>query len=93
MKWSEVIMVRSTGSSTKILANTVQDLTADVARSSGNDDIRIFHRENIATDICVVLFHSGKKTQTGGSSLGLRIAAAFKEIGHVYHTIWNEASR
>lgn len=93
MNWSEVIMVRSAGSNPKILAQTLQDLMANVARSAGNDDIRVFHRENIETDICVVLFHSGEKTQTGGSSLGLRMVAAFKEIGIVYHTIWNEVNR
>ena len=93
MKWSEVIMVRSAGSNAKILAKTLQGLMVDVARSAENDDIRVFHRENLETDICVVLFHSGKKTQTGGSSLGLRIVAAFKEVGLVHHTIWNEVNR
>jgi len=92
MKWSEVIMVRSVGSNSKILAKPLQDLVADVMRSAGNDDIRIFHRENIATDICVVIFHCGKKTQTGGSPLGLRIVDAFRKIGLVYHTIWNEVN-
>ena len=90
MKWSEVIRVRSAGSSAKNLEKTVQNLMADLAGNSGNDDIRIFIRENLETDICVVLFHSGKKTHTGGSPLGLRIAAAFKEVGLVNSTIWNE---
>jgi hypothetical protein len=93
MKWSEVIMVRSAGSNAKILAKTLRDLMADVARSSGNDDIRVFHRENLETDICIVLFHSGEKTQNGASPLGLRIVAAFKEVGLVYNTIWNEIER
>ena len=93
MNWSEVIMVRSAGSNAEILAKTVQDLMADVARSAGNDDVRVFCRENLETDICIVLSHSGKKAQTGGSPLGLRIASAFKEIGLVHHTIWNEVDR
>ena len=90
MKWSEVIMVRSAGSNAKILAKTLQDLMADVARSAENDDIRVFHRENIETDICIVLFHDKKKSKTGGSPLGLRLAAALKEFGLVYHTVWRE---
>jgi hypothetical protein len=93
MKWLEVIMVRSAGSNVKTMADTLQDLMADVARRGGSDDIRIFCRENLETDICIVLFHSGKKTQTGGSPLGLRIVAAFKEVGLVHHTIWNEMAR
>ena len=92
MKWSEVIMVRSAGSSAEILVKPLQDLVAEAAESVEKSDIRVFHRENIATDICVVLFHSGKKTQTGGSLLGLRIVDAFKEIGLVHHTIWNEVT-
>ena len=86
-------MVRSAGSNAKILAKTVQDLMADVARCDGSDNIRIFGRENIETDICIVLFHSGEKEKTGGSPLGLRIVAALKEIGLVHHTIWNEMAQ
>ena len=83
-------MVRSAGSNTKVLANTLQELMVDVARSAGNDDIRVFNRENIETDICIVLFHNEKKSSTGGSPLGLHLAAALKEFGLVYHTIWRE---
>jgi len=90
MKWSEVIMVRSAGSNAKIPAKTLQDLMADAARSAGKDDIRVFHRENIETDICIVLFHNENKSRAGGSPLGLRLAAALKEFGLVYHTIWRE---
>ena len=86
-------MVRSAGSNAKILAKTLRDLMADLARSTGNDDIRVFIRENLETDICVVLFHSGEKTQTGGSPLGLHIVAAFKEVGLVNNTIWHELER
>ena len=83
-------MVRSTGSNIKLLAKTVQDLMADVARNAGNDDVRVFHRENIETDICIVLFHNDKKSRTGGSPLGLRLADALEEFGLVYHTVWTE---
>jgi len=83
-------MVRSTGGNAKILTKTMQDLMADAARSAGNDDIRVFQRENIETDICIVLFHNEKKSRAGGSPLGLRLAAALKELGLVYHTVWRE---
>ena len=93
MKWLEVIMVRSAGSNVKILAKTLQDLMADVARHGGSDDIRIFYRENLDTDICIVLFHRRKKTQTGGSPLGLHMVTEFKAVGLVHHTIWNEMAQ
>ena len=83
-------MVRSAGGNAKILAKTLQELMADVARSAGNDDIRVFHRENIETDICIVLFHNEKKSKTGGSPIGLRLAAVLEELGLVYHTVWRE---
>ena len=83
-------MVRSTDSQAKLLAKTVQGLMADAARNAENDDIRVFHRENIETDICIVLFHNEKKSKTGGSPLGLRLAAALKELGLIYHTVWRE---
>jgi hypothetical protein len=93
MKWSEVIMVRASDSNAEILAKTLYDLMSDLARSAEDDDIRIFHRENIETDICIVLFHRGEKMDTGGSPLALRIVAVFKEIGLVHHTVWNEIER
>ena len=93
MKWLEVIMVRSAGSNVKMLTETLQGLMADVARVAGSDDIRIFRRENLETDICIVISHSGKKTQTGGSPLGLRIVTELKKVGLVHHTIWNEMAR
>ena len=71
----------------------LQDLMADMARRGGSDDIRIFCRENLETYICIVLFHSGKKTQTGGSPLVLRIVTEFQAVGLVHHTIWNEMAQ
>ena len=41
-------------------------------------------------DICIVLFHEGKKTKSGGSRLGLRLVAALQEFSLVHHTVWIE---
>lgn len=90
MKWAEVIMVRSAGSRTEVLAATLQDLRNEVAGKIGHEAIRVFHREKLDSDICIVLFHSGEKTQTGASPLGLHLVAALKEVGLVQHTIWRE---
>ncbi len=93
MKWAEMIMVRSAGGSVEILNATLQDLINEVAIEAEHEAIRVFRREKLDSDICIVLFHSGKKTRTGGSPLGLRLAAALKEIGLVCHTIWSEIDR
>lgn len=90
MKWSEVIMVRSVGNSPEVMASTIRELINDVARDLGREAIRVFRREKLDTDVCIVLFHNVKKTKTGGSALGLRLVAALKEVGLVRHTIWYE---
>jgi len=90
MKWAEVIMVRSAGNSAEILDTTLQDLMNAVAIEAEHEAIRVFRREKLDSDICIVLFHNEKKSRTGGSALGLRLAAALKELGMVYHTVWRE---
>ncbi len=87
MKWSEVIMVRSASSYSKVPVSILRELINDLAIDAGHEAIRVFRREKLDSDICIVLFHNGKKTRTGGSLLGLNLAAALKEVGLVNHTI------
>jgi hypothetical protein len=88
MRWSEVIMVRSVGSGSEVLASTVRELMNDLARNAGPDAVRVFHRERLDSDICIVLFHDTIKTNSGGSRLGLRLA--LEEFSLVHHTVWIE---
>lgn len=90
MKWSEVIMVRLVSSDSKVLASTLRELMNDVARDTGHETIRVFRREKLDSDICIVLFHDGEKKKSGGSRLGLRLVAALQEFSLVRHTIWIE---
>jgi len=85
-------MVRLVGSSTEVLDITLQDLINQVAIETEHDFIRAFRREKLDSDICIVLFHSQKKTREGGSPLGLHLVSALNEIGLVNHTIWSEIS-
>lgn len=86
-------MLRSADSKSKLLATTLQSLMNDVVKNAGHESIRVFRREKLDADICIVLFHRGKKTHTGGSPLGLHLVAALKEFGLVNHTIWGEMER
>ncbi len=88
MRWAEVIMVRSTAKSSKMLASTLCQLMSDMVKDAAHERIQIFHREKLDTDVCIVLFHKEKKTGTGGSPLGLRLAAALREFCLVHHTVW-----
>ncbi len=82
-------MVRSAGSSASILNATLTDLMNEVTIEAEHEVIRVFRHEKLDADICIVLFHSRKKTRFGGSPLGIRLVAALKEVGLVNHTIWN----
>ena len=62
----------------------------DLAGEVGHETVRIFHREKLDSDICIVLFHKGNKTKSGASPLGLHLVTALKEIGLVHHTTWIE---
>jgi hypothetical protein len=90
MKWAEVIMVRAADGNTKMLTAALQSLMNDVAKNTRHAPIRVFRREKLDSDICIVVFHRGKKTKTGGSALGLHLAVALMEVGLVNHTIWRE---
>ncbi len=83
-------MVRSAGSSASILNATLTDLMNEVAIEAEHEVIRVFRHEKLDSDICIVLFHSQKKTRSGGSPLGILLVAALKEVGLVSHTIWDE---
>ena len=88
MKWLEVIMARSVGKNSKVLASTLRELMTDLADDAEHEAIRVCRREKLDSDICIVLFHERKKTKTGGSSLGQRLVAALQEFNLVYHTVW-----
>lgn len=93
MTWAEVIMVCLAGKRAEIRDATLQDLMNEVAIEVECEAIRVFRHEKLYSNICIVLFHNGKKTRTGGSLLGLHLAASLKEVGLVNHTIWSEIFR
>ncbi|NNL77683.1 MAG: hypothetical protein HKO68_15215 [Desulfobacterales bacterium] len=90
MKWIEVIMVRSVGRNSKVLASTLRELMNDLADDVEQEAIRVFRREKLDSDICIVLFHEEKKTKTGGSPLSQCLVAALQEFNLVYDTVWLE---
>ena len=83
-------MVRSTSHRVETLITTLKALVDDVARNESSETIRVFRRENLDSDLCIVLKHEGDKTGPGASPLALHLAAALKEAASVRHTIWSE---
>lgn len=93
MKWIEMIMVRTRGNGEEILDATLRGAMNRLVNEAEVEGIRVFGREKLTSDFCLVIFHSRKKLREGGSTLGLHLAAAFKEFGFVNHTIWSEIDR
>lgn len=87
MKWVEMIKVRSIGCSIEKLISTVKSLLNELTLTEENSAMHLFRIENLDSDICIVLFHDGKKMSAGGSRLGLYLADAMKEVGLVNHEI------
>lgn len=90
MRWSEEIMVRTSGRHTEALASILQELSAEVAETIGRNRIRVCRREGIDTDFSIVLSHECDTIGIESRRLGLRLNAALKEFGLVHHTIWKE---
>lgn len=90
MKWAEIIILRSPVRSAKMRLSNFKDLIDNVVGQAKQEQILVFCREKLDTDICLVLCHNDEKTETGGSPLGLRLTTALKELGLVRHTIWIE---
>ena len=90
MQWVEVITVRSASSNAKMLTSALQELMRDVDRKADPERIRVFTRDKIDTDFCIVLFHDGETGRGDGSRIGLHIKEALKEFGLVHHTVWIE---
>jgi hypothetical protein len=93
MGWAEVIRVCAAGSNGGLVDATLKELMNSVEIEAEHEAIRVFRHEKLDSDICIFWFHNGKKMGTGGSPLGLRLAAALKEVGLVNHTIWRELFR
>jgi len=90
MKWVEVIQLRSVASNRKRLESKLQKLINEVDRKPKKHSIKIYNRERIGTDICIILFHDREKVEIGGSRLSLCLVAALKTFGLVNHSIWIE---
>ena len=90
MSWTEIIMVRSSGKSQKAMASNLRELMNEMGRKNRNTNLRIYKRERVDSDICIILIHDREKREIGKSRLGLRLAAAFAEKGQVHHTVWIE---
>lgn len=90
MRWIEVIHLRSVNNNRKQLDLKLHELIRTVDGTTEEQSVRVYDREMIDTDICIVLFQNIRKGEIGGSRLGLRLVAELKEFGLVNHSVWLE---
>ena len=93
MKWIEAIHLRTANSNRKVLESKLQELIRSLSRNSDKQSIKIYNREMVGTDICIILFQDIEKTGIGGSRFGMRLVAGLKEFGMLNHSIWIETTQ
>lgn len=90
MQWVEVIQLRITKRDTERIIPIVQRLAVEVRNEGSCQDILMYGRAGLNTDLSLLLFHHTRQMDKSGSSLGIRIKSALKEFGMVNHNTWFE---
>ena len=91
MKWLEVIKLRSAGKNFKSLRELL--LSFDKFSQPTLVEMKTYHHATLETDLTVHLHWESSRLEQNGSTLGLRLAQAFKEFGLVDHSIWVEEEK
>lgn len=90
MQWVEVIQVRITKQDTEQIVFLAQQLAIEAKEEASCQEVKMYRRTFVNTDLSILLFHDIVSQEKDGSSLGLRIASALKEFGLVNHNSWLE---
>ena len=89
MNWIEIIELRSY----RFKPETLRELKQTIVESERDRGLRVFevyHNLYIETDTGIHIHWKTREGRIKKSSLGLRIASALRDFGHVNHTIWVE---
>jgi len=90
MKWIEIIEIRSSYHSQKMIELKLKGLIEEIQKESSKQSIRIFSKVLLETDYVIMIQNDSKIIDHKRSQLGLRLSSALKEYGMIYHSIWNE---
>lgn len=91
MKWLEIIKLRSAGTDPCLLEELL--LLIDKFNQSGLVEMKTFRHAFLESDWTIHLHWESERPEENGSSLGLRLAQAFKEFGLVDHSVWIEEEK
>ena len=89
MNWIEVIQIRISGNSHKILEKQLIHLMKEVNLTT-DDQLVVYKQLNLETDVSIHLYHKSQKIESNGSALGLRLVSSLKEYGLINHSGWKE---
>jgi hypothetical protein len=92
MKWLEIIKLRSAGNHTGLLEELFQQI-ANSDKNVGLVEMKIYHHAALESDLSVHLHWESEKPEKNGSSLGIRLVQALKEVGLIDHSTWIEEEK
>ena len=84
----EIVRLRShSQSSGEEAALAFRQLTMH-GREKDLSDVMLFRRASVPGDLSIIIHWRGNLKSRGKSPLGLQLASAFSEFGHIDHSLW-----
>jgi len=88
MKYMEIIYLRSASEHYPKVELCLKDIDRSIDNEINPISIEIYRNFNVDTDWSILLKNEKKEANIQKSSLGLHLAALFKEFGLIHHSIW-----
>lgn len=93
MDWVEIIQLKSyTGPDRDGAVAAFHELSAPLWEANLRE-INLFRSPNLENELSILINWHGDVPLNGKSGLGLQLANAFAEFGHIYHSGWRHSSR
>jgi hypothetical protein len=92
MAWLEIIQIRTDIGRRHLMEEQLGRLRDDLWTVGAKQAIMVC-RGMVDTDYCIHITNNTGEAEPSGSSLGLRLAAAFKDLFSVHHHVWAEMKR
>jgi hypothetical protein len=87
--WTELITMNLMATlDVKQVVSIFYRMSHDVSEG-GLADIALLRNHGSSNNFCIRLTWHSEMPETGRSSLGLRLAKVFSEMGQTHHTVWS----
>ena len=88
MDWIEIIHLRSHSHRDKEEALTAFHNLSQPIRIHRLLNVTLYQSQTVGNDLSIFIHWRGSPSREGKSPLGLQLAAAFSEFGHISHFVW-----